>query len=126
MEGWTTQIYQGLVQNKNPGNVGFSVPPNGPLLACDTLSVGVNAKAPGTALLFMDWMMRYDNNYALGEFTLQRTGCKGGDAAYEKAIGKYPAFNYSKSIFNAKGNWKINPTGARLALWNRSWSQVIA
>ena len=37
-----------------------------------------------------------------------------GDAAYEKAIGKYPAFNYSKSIFNAKGNWKVNPTGARL------------
>ena len=33
MEGWTTQIYQGLVQNKNPSNVGFSVPPNGPLLA---------------------------------------------------------------------------------------------
>ena len=52
-------------------------------------------------------------------FTLQRTGCKGGDAAYEKAIGKYPAFNYSKAIFNAKANWKINPTGDRLALWNR-------
>ena len=47
-----------------------------------------------------------------GEFTLQRTGCKGGDAAYEKAIGKYPAFNYSKAIFNSpKANWKINPTG---------------
>lgn len=126
MEGWTTQIYQGLVQAKNPANVGFSVPPNGPLLACDTLSVGVNAKAPGTALLFMDWIMRYDNNYELGKFTLQRTGCKGGDAAYEKAIGAYPAFNYPKSIFNAKSNWKVNPTGARLALWNRSWSQVIA
>ena len=35
MEGWTTQIYQGLVQTKDPSNVGFSVPPNGPLLACD-------------------------------------------------------------------------------------------
>ena len=126
MEGWTTQIYQGLVQAKDPSLVGFSVPPDGPLLACDCLSVGVNAQAPGTALLFMDWMMRYDNNYKLGEFTLQRTGGKGGDAAYEKAIGDYPAFNYDKAIFNSPKNWKINPTGARLALWNQSWSQVIA
>ena len=35
--------------------------------ACDTLSVGANAKAPGTALLFMDWMMRHDNNFELGQ-----------------------------------------------------------
>ena len=60
------------------------------------------------------------------EFTLQRTGGKGGDAAYDKAIGKYPAFNYSKTIFNRPKNWKINPTGDRLALWNQAWSQVIA
>ncbi len=126
MEGWTTQIYQGLVQAKDPSLVGFSVPPSGPLLACDCLSVGVNAQAPGTALLFMDWMMRYDNNYKLGAFTLQRTGGKGGDAAYEKAIGDYPAFNYNKAIFANPKNWKINPTGERLALWNQSWSQVIA
>ena len=126
MEGWTTQIYQGMTQNTDPSNIGFSVPPDGPLLACDCLSVGVNAQAPGTALLFMDWMMQYDNNYKLGEYTLQRTGCKGGDAAYDKAVGDYPAFVYSKAIFNDKANWKVNPTGARLALWNQSWSQVIA
>ena len=47
MEGWTTQIYQGLMQAKDPSLVGFSVPPDGPLLACDCLSVGVNAQAPG-------------------------------------------------------------------------------
>jgi spermidine/putrescine transport system substrate-binding protein len=126
MEGWTTQIYQGMIETKDPSVVGFSVPPDGPLLACDTLSVGVNAKAPGTALLFMDWMMQYDNNYALGKFTLQRTGGKGGDQAYEDAVGDYPQFVYSKDIFNDKRNWKVNPTGARLALWNQSWSQVIA
>jgi spermidine/putrescine transport system substrate-binding protein len=126
MEGWTTQIYQGMVETKDPSVVGFSVPPDGPLLACDTLSVGANAKAPGTALLFMDWMMQYDNNYALGKFTLQRTGGKGGDQAYEDAVGDYPQFVYSKDIFNDKKNWKVNPTGARLALWNQSWSQVIA
>jgi spermidine/putrescine transport system substrate-binding protein len=126
MEGWTTQIYQGMIETKDPSVVGFSVPPDGPLLACDTLSVGTNAKAPGTALLFMDWMMQYDNNYALGKFTLQRTGGKGGDQAYEDAVGDYPQFVYSKDIFTDKKNWKVNPTGARLALWNQSWSQVIA
>jgi spermidine/putrescine transport system substrate-binding protein len=126
MEGWTTQIYQGLVNSPDPSVVGFSVPPNGPLLACDTLSVGVNAKAPGTALLFMDWIMQYDNNYALGKYTLQRTGGKGGDQAYADAVGKYPQFLYPNSIFNDFKNWKVSPVGQRLQLWNQSWSQVIA
>ena len=53
--------------------------------------------------------MRYDNNYKLGEFTLQRTGGKGGDAAYEKAIGDYPAFNYDKAIFNSPKELENQP-----------------
>ena len=127
MEGWTTQIYQGLVQNKNPGERRL-------LRAAERAAARLRhacrsactPRRPGRRCCSWTGSCATTTTTSSASSRCQRTGCKGGDAAYEKAIGKYPAFNYSKSIFNAKGNWKVNPTGARLALWNRSWSQVIA
>ena len=56
-EGWSTPIYIGLQQAEDPENIKFYVPKEGPLMAADTLSIGAKAKAPGTALLFMDWLL---------------------------------------------------------------------
>jgi spermidine/putrescine transport system substrate-binding protein len=48
MQGWSTPIYIGLQQAKDPENIKFYVPKEGPLMAADTLSIGAKAKAPGT------------------------------------------------------------------------------
>jgi spermidine/putrescine transport system substrate-binding protein len=126
MEAWTTAALQGIQQSKDPNSIGFYVPREGPLMAWDTLSVGIHAKAPGTALLFMDWVLRPDNNAALAKYAALRTGAKGGQAGFGETIKKYPDFAYPDSLYYPYKNWKIAPTGARLQLWNQVWSQVTA
>ncbi len=126
MEGWATQVYQGITQMKNPELANFFMPPNGPMLACDTLSIGAKAKAPGTALLFIDWMLAPEHNHALGAFTLNRTGAAGGDAAFAEAMKTYPYFNFAEDLVNDRNNWKEYPYGDRLQLWNSQWSRFTA
>jgi spermidine/putrescine transport system substrate-binding protein len=126
MEGWTTQVFQGQVQYKNPEDIGFFIPPTGSLLACDTLSVGAKAKAPGTALLFMDWILGHEQNYRLGEWCVQNTGAQGGQEAFRKAVKQYPDYDFSNDLLSVPNNWKIFPTGQRAQLWNSQWSRVIA
>jgi spermidine/putrescine transport system substrate-binding protein len=126
MEGWSTPIYIGLQQAEDPENIKFYVPKEGPLMAADTLSIGAKAKAPGTALLFMDWLLKPENNAALGEFLLLKTGANAGNAAFAEAIKQYPDFDYSDDLLADRKNWKEAPTGDRLKLWNQAWSRVIA
>jgi spermidine/putrescine transport system substrate-binding protein len=114
------------VQAKDPDNIRFYVPKEGPLMACDTLSIGRNAKHPGTALLFIDWILRPDNNAALAKYLILKTGTRAGNAAFAKEVKKYPDFDFSDKLILDRKNWKVAPTGAKLQLWNQAWSRVIA
>ncbi len=126
MEGWATPVYQGVLQSKTPDKIGFVTPTVGPLMACDTLSIGKHAKSPGTALLFMDWLLKPENNAALGAFTILRTGAKGGNEAFSSAIKKFPMFDFSDDLLIPANNWKRNPTGTRGQIWNQQWARVNA
>jgi spermidine/putrescine transport system substrate-binding protein len=126
MEGWATPVYIGVTQSKNADDIGFVTPSNGPMMACDTLSISKKAKAPGTALLFMDWLLKPENNAQLGAFTVLRTGAKGGNEAFATATKKYPIFDFSDDLLIPAKNWKRAPTGARFQLWNQQWSRVSA
>jgi spermidine/putrescine transport system substrate-binding protein len=126
MEGWGTPIYQGLLQAKDKHNIHFFIPKEGPLMACDTLSIGKNAKHPGTALLFMDWLLRPDNNAALAKYIILKTGTKAGNEAFGEIVKKYPEFNFSDKLIHNRKNWKVAPTGAKLQLWNQAWAKVTA
>ena len=126
MEGWGTPIYQGLLQAKDPHNIRFFVPKEGPLMACDTLSIGRKAKHPGTALLFIDWLLRPDNNAALAKYIILKTGTTAGNAAFAQQVKKYPDFNFSDALIKNRKNWKIAPVGSQLQLWNQAWSRVTA
>jgi spermidine/putrescine transport system substrate-binding protein len=126
MEGWATPVYLGVTQSKHADQIGFVTPKAGPMIACDTLSISRKAKAPGTALLFIDWMLKPENNAQLGAFTVLRTGAKAGDEAFADAIRKYPIFDFSDDLLVPAENWKRAPTGARAQLWNQQWARVSA
>jgi spermidine/putrescine transport system substrate-binding protein len=126
MEGWATPVYLGVTQSKNADNIGFVTPKAGPMIACDTLSISRKAKSPGTALLFMDWLLKPENNAQLGAFTILRTGAKAGNEAFSTAIKKYPIFDFADDLLTPASNWKRAPTGARAQLWNQQWARVSA
>jgi spermidine/putrescine transport system substrate-binding protein len=125
MMDWDAQVYQAIQQSKTPSDIGFFAPP-GAMLACDCLAVGVNAKSPGTALLFMDWILKPENNAAVGVYDLQSTGAKAGDTAFRGMLKKYPELSWSNDLLPDIKNWKVWPTGTRLQMWNEQWARITA
>jgi spermidine/putrescine transport system substrate-binding protein len=127
MHAWSTAVYQGIKQSKTPENIKFYLPTDGAPVGADTLSIGKHAKSPGTALLFMDWILKPENNHALGAWAAQKTGAKGGNAAFDETVKKYPMFTFDdEKVLSDRGNWKIAPTGQRLSLYNQQWARVNA
>lgn len=127
MHAWGTNTFQGQQQSKNPEDIKFFLPSDGAPVACDCLSIGANAKAPGSALLLMDWILKPDNNAALGKFAGQRTGSVTGNAAFNEAVKQYPMYLFNdQEVLSDRSNWKVSPTGARLSLYNQQWARVTA
>jgi spermidine/putrescine transport system substrate-binding protein len=127
MHAWGTNTFLGMQQAKDPENIRFYLPKDGAPVACDTLSIGANAKSPGTALLMIDWILRPENNAALATFALQKTGCVAGNAAFDTAVKKYPMFKFNdQQVLSQRQYWKVAPTGPRLQLYNEQWSRVVA
>ena len=127
MHAWGTNTYQGMQQYAHPEDIKFFLPTDGAPVACDCLSVGAHAKSPGSALLLMDWILKPENNAALGNFAGQRTGGKAGNAAFNETVKKYPMFLFDDDhVLSNRANWKVAPTGQRLALYNEQWSRVNA
>ena len=94
MHAWGTNTFQGPQQSKTPEDIKFFLPTDGAPVACDTLSVGAHAKSPGSALLLMDWILKPENNAALGNFAGQKTGSKGGNAAFNEVVKQYPMYQF--------------------------------
>jgi len=127
MHAWGTNVFQGMQQSKTPENIRFYLPTDGAPVACDTLSIGVNAKAPGSALLLIDWILKPENNAALAAFAGQKTGCKAGNATFNDTVKKYPMFLFNdQQVLSDRKNWKIAPTGQRLSVYNQAWARVKA
>jgi spermidine/putrescine transport system substrate-binding protein len=127
MHAWGTNTFQGIQQSKTPENIKFFLPTDGAPVGCDCLSIGAHAKSPGTALLFMDWLLRPEQNHALGAFAGQKTGAKGGNAAFDETVKKYPMFLFNdEKVLSDEANWKVAPTGQRLTLYNEQWARVNA
>jgi spermidine/putrescine transport system substrate-binding protein len=123
---WPTFIFSALAQMKNPDTVKVYWPKVGPLIGADSLSIAKIARHPGTALLFIDWFLRPDNNYAIAQNLFTKTGTKAGDKAFASLVKKYPAFDYPDALAYRSQNWKQGRKGAAARLWNQAWLQFEA
>ncbi|MBS1675855.1 MAG: spermidine/putrescine ABC transporter substrate-binding protein [Actinobacteria bacterium] len=102
----------------------FEWPSDGLSMGCDTLSVGTNAKSPGSALTLIQFMLQPENSAANVDYTGYPNGTEAGNAAYKEATKDFP-FLYLET--NPKEfKWRESPTGSRLTLWNEQWARVTA
>lgn len=118
---WPTGVFQVLSQIKDPSTVKVYVPKEGPLIGADSLSIARIAKHPGTALLFIDWFLRPDNNAAVARQLITKTGTAVGDQVFKSLVNKYPYFVYEDALAYKSQNWKQIPLGSAAALWNQAW-----
>ena len=91
----------------------------------DLLSIGANAKAPGTAMLFIDWILSPEMSARNAHFTAQLTGTTAGDAAYREATAKFPTLAVGDDYYQS-ALWRESATGARKQLWTQQWNRFKA
>jgi spermidine/putrescine transport system substrate-binding protein len=126
-ETWPVAVAFGMQASNNPEVWRFVAPEEGALIAADALSIGANAKAPGTALLFMDWILEAENNAALAAWDWQNTGGVSGETAYLETVKDYPDLQFDINKLIADQNlWKIAPTGERRQLYEEQWGLIKA
>ncbi len=122
---WTPDVLHALQQVKHPETIRFEVCRDGMPLGCDLMSIGKNAKHPGTATLFIDWMLAPENAAKNAVYTAQLVGTRAGDAAYNKVTKDYPFFRFATGVLE-RGKWKLAPDAQRLRQWNQEWIRVKA
>jgi spermidine/putrescine transport system substrate-binding protein len=122
---WSTNAYQMMTGSKYKSQLGFELPKEGAPFGMDTLSIGANAKSPGTALLFLDWMLQPENSVANVRYTGQLAGTTAGDAEYSKAVKDLPDLHIPANFY-ATAKWKQSLYGSRETLWSEQWNRFKA
>jgi len=122
---WSGDVYQVISGASHPEVYRYETAKEGVPTGNDTFVIPKNAKHPGTALKFIDWMLAPENattnvNY-FGYPQVTTTGI----TAFQKLIAQYPFL--SITIDQAlHGLREIAPTGAKKQLWDSEWTKVKA
>jgi spermidine/putrescine transport system substrate-binding protein len=95
-DSWLQQTWSGdmaalLYQADDPTIYGFEAPSEGTPINTDTYAIPSNAKHPGTALLFIDYMLRPENVEKNIDYIGYPMPVHGTEAVYDKLVAPYPA-----------------------------------
>jgi spermidine/putrescine transport system substrate-binding protein len=123
-QAWPGDIYRIMQEAKDPSIYGYETCKESAIMGSDLLSVAKAAASPGTAMLFINFMMDPENSAKNVQYTGYPNGTKGGEAAYATMIADYPSLTVSEDALSGENAWKLAPTGERLALWNKAWREV--
>ena len=94
-DAWMHQTWSGdmaalLWQAPDPSIYGFEAPKQGTPVNSDAYAIPVNAQHPGTALLFIDYMLRPENVEKNINYIGYPMPVHGTEATYEEIVADYP------------------------------------
>jgi spermidine/putrescine transport system substrate-binding protein len=122
---WSGDVYQVVSQASKPEVYRYETAKEGVPTGNDTFVIPKNAKHPGTALKFIDWLLAPENATTnVGYFGYPQVTTT-GLAAFQKLVVQYPFLNISLDTA-IHGLREIIPTGAKLQLWDLEWRKVKA
>jgi spermidine/putrescine transport system substrate-binding protein len=126
MQAWTGDIYYYLSVADNPDLVRWQACKEGTLFSADNMVIPTAAKHPGTAMLFIDWMLHPENAATNVGYIGYPVPTTGGMAEYNKLIKNYPWLAVGDDQLNDPSQWMTSLTGNTLALWTQAWTKVKA
>jgi spermidine/putrescine transport system substrate-binding protein len=94
-DAWMHQMWSGdiaalLSQAEDPSIYGFEAPSQGTPINSDTYAIPINARHPGTALLFIDFMLRPENVEKNINYIGYPMPVHGTEATYQEIVADYP------------------------------------
>jgi spermidine/putrescine transport system substrate-binding protein len=123
--GWNGDVVNLRNQVKNPESYRFEKAKEGIPVGTDTIAIPANAEHPGTALLFLDFMMDPENASQNVAYFGYPMAVKGAEAAFAKIAKEDPAVQITLDDVT-NGQQYAYLTGEDKALWDRTWTEVKA
>jgi spermidine/putrescine transport system substrate-binding protein len=128
---WVHHAWNGDIVNtrnqakKNPEIYRFETCKEGIPVGSDCMAIPSNAKHPGTALLFIDWMLDAENaskNIAYFGYPMP---VKGSEDAFSELVKDDPSIEVStEDLENGSQFEELTPAGRKA--WDRVWTEVKA
>jgi spermidine/putrescine transport system substrate-binding protein len=122
---WNGDVVNLRNQAKNPEVFRFEKASEGFPVGTDTIAIPANAEHPGTALLFVDFMLEPENaaqNVAYFGYPMAVTGA---EDAFAKLAKDDPAINITVDDLKHGQQFEYL-TGEDRMLWDRAWTEVKA
>lgn len=123
--GWNGDVVNLRNQVKNPESYRFEKAKEGIPVGTDTIAIPANAQHPGTALLFLDFMMDPENASQNVAYFGYPMAVKGAEDAFAKIAKEDPAVQITLDDVT-NGQQYAYLTGEDKALWDRTWTEVKA
>ncbi|MDQ6876883.1 MAG: extracellular solute-binding protein [Candidatus Dormibacteraeota bacterium] len=122
---WSGDVFQVVSQAAKPEIYRYETAKEGVPTGNDTFVIPKNAKHPGTALKFIDWMLAPENATTNVDFFGYPQVTTTGITAYQKLIDKFPflSLTLDQAIHGLR---EIVPTGSKKQLWDSEWTKVKA
>ncbi|MBS1890580.1 MAG: spermidine/putrescine ABC transporter substrate-binding protein [Actinobacteria bacterium] len=123
---WSNSMYFSLLQVKDRSSLGFQLCDEGSLVNMNPMIVDAAGKSPGTAALFIDWMLKPENM----EANVQQVGAgvptKAGMAAYEGLAREFPFLKLPADVVTSFAGWQKPFSAERRKLFTEQWTRVQA
>jgi len=125
MQAWAGDVYWAAQTAGDPSLLAYKLPKEGGLIGMDMMSIAAKAEHPGTALLFIDWMLDPEHSAQNVRYHGYQSGTKSGDAAWAEVMKDFPQLEIPADPWEVC-DWKLSPTGERQRLMNAAWTKVKA
>lgn len=123
---WSTDAYAVMTNSKYADQLAFAqTTKDGVPFGMDLLSVGAKAKAPGSAMLLIDWLLAPENVARNVKYCGQLSGTKTGDATYKEIVKDIPSLQVPDNFYET-AQWRESLVGARRQLWTQQWNRFKA
>jgi spermidine/putrescine transport system substrate-binding protein len=92
----------------------------------DNMVIPAEAKHPGTALEFCNFLLEPENMRKIVDFVGYPVGTKTGIETYSELVKDYPFLDYDDSVYEDFSLWLSPLDGEQLQAWNQAWTRVKA
>ncbi|HEX2358206.1 MAG TPA: spermidine/putrescine ABC transporter substrate-binding protein [Solirubrobacterales bacterium] len=124
-QAWNGDIVNVRNQVDNPENYRYETCTEGVPVGTDAMSIPINARSPGTALLFMDWILTPDNAFKNVNWNGYPQPCEGGKQAFAKLAKDEPSINVDLDELANGEEYRLDDPEAR-QLWTETFTEVKA
>jgi spermidine/putrescine transport system substrate-binding protein len=122
---WSGDVWRAMASSSHPEALRFQLNDEGVPLGSDQMSIASSAEHPGTALLFIDWLLQPDRSIRNVEWIGYPNGTGAGNAALDRSLRRAPFLRVDEATL-ARADWKRALTGERKRLWTQEWARVQA